>query len=105
MFQLLRLLVHAIQPLLVPFCFFFAWAIVGLLGWSLWTAGRETIARGQQMHRIPCAGCQFFTRDYHLKCTVRPSTALTEAAISCPDYEPLTSVYVSKRSYDLHGHR
>ncbi len=72
-----------------------------LLGWSLWAATRDTIARGQQMHRIPCAGCQFFTSDYHLKCTVRPSAALTEAAINCPDHTPLTSVYTSNRIYDL----
>ncbi|MBW4580015.1 MAG: hypothetical protein KME42_10640 [Tildeniella nuda ZEHNDER 1965/U140] len=96
MFQLLRPLVHVIQPWLVPFCFLSAWAIVGLLGWSVWTATRDTIGRGRQMHRIPCAGCQFFTSDYHLKCTVRPSIALTEEAISCPDYEPRTNAYSAK---------
>lgn len=99
-FQLLQPFVRLLQPLLVPLCFFSAWTIVGLAGWSLWTATREAIARSQQMHRIPCAGCQFFTRDYHLKCTVRPSAALTEAAISCADYTPLTSVYTSQRSYN-----
>ncbi|PSB32316.1 hypothetical protein [Stenomitos frigidus] len=97
MFQLLRPLVQAIQPWLVPFCFFSAWTIVGLLGWSVWTATRDTIARSRQMHRIPCARCQFFTSDYHLKCTVRPSTALTEEAISCPDYEPCASIYPANR--------
>ncbi|MBD2034911.1 hypothetical protein H6F76_07685 [Leptolyngbya sp. FACHB-321] len=96
MFQLLQPLVHAIQPLLVPLCFLSAWFIVMLVGWSAWTATRDTVARGRQMHRIPCANCQFFTRDYHLKCTVRPSTALTEEAIGCPDYEPVTSAYTSK---------
>ncbi|MBW4469783.1 MAG: hypothetical protein KME45_05195 [Stenomitos rutilans HA7619-LM2] len=100
MFQLLQPFVHALQPLLVPICFLSAWAVVGLLGWSLWAATRDTIARSQQMHRIPCAGCQFFTSDYHLKCTVRPSAALTEEAISCPDYAPLMNAYTSNRSYD-----
>jgi RNA polymerase subunit RPABC4/transcription elongation factor Spt4 len=39
------------------------------------------------MHQIPCANCQFFTRDYHLKCTVHPAQALTEEAIGCGDFE------------------
>jgi len=84
------------RPLLVPLCFLVAWSIVVLLGWSVWAVTRDTLARSQQMHRIPCANCQFFTRDYHLKCTVRPSTALTEEAINCPDYEPVASAYTLK---------
>lgn len=87
MFQLLQLLVRVIQPYLVPICFVAAWGIVILLAWSLWAAMRDTIARGQHMHQIPCANCQFFTHDYHLKCTVHPAQALTETAIGCADYE------------------
>ncbi|WP_421657303.1 hypothetical protein [Leptothermofonsia sp. ETS-13] len=87
MFQLLQLLIHTIQLLLVPICFVSAWVIVFLIGWSLWAATRDTVARSRQMHQIPCSECRFFTSDYHLKCTVHPSTALTEAAINCPDFE------------------
>jgi len=54
---------------------------------------RDTVAQTRQMHRIPCAGCQFFTSDYHLKCTVHPSLALTEDAIDCMDYEPVDNSY------------
>jgi hypothetical protein len=73
---------------MVSICFFCAWSILLLLFWSIWTAMRDTVTRSQKMHRIPCADCQFFTSDYHLKCTVHPSDALTEEAIDCHDYTP-----------------
>ena len=47
-------------------------------------AGQEHLAR---LHQIPCSGCQYFTGDYSLKCTVHPYEALTEDAISCLDFE------------------
>ncbi|MGA7937212.1 MAG: hypothetical protein WCA35_26915 [Kovacikia sp.] len=93
MFQILQTLVRAIQPLLVPLCLMFAWAIVILIGWSILSAMRDTVARSRRMHQIPCANCQFFTKDYHLKCTVHPSLALTEEAIDCPDFNPITTLY------------
>ncbi len=67
--------------------------IVIIIGWSIWSAVHDTIARSRQMHRIPCADCQFFTKDYHLKCTVHPSSALTEDAINCPDFQPKENLY------------
>lgn len=42
----------------------------------------------QQLHKIPCSRCAYFTGDYRLKCTVCPSQALTEEAIGCRDFEP-----------------
>ncbi|UBF28633.1 hypothetical protein K9N68_12570 [Kovacikia minuta CCNUW1] len=93
MVQLLQFLIRAIQPLLVPLCFVFAWVIVILMVWSIWAAMRDTVARARQMHQIPCANCQFFTRDYHLKCTVHPSIALTEDAIDCPDFKSPGNLY------------
>jgi len=92
-FPILQLLLQKLQPLLVPVCFVSAWAIVLLLGWSLWSAMRDTVVQSQQLHRIPCAGCRFFTHDYHLKCTVHPSIALTKDAIDCSDYTPVTNSY------------
>ena len=91
MFQILYYLVYAIQPLLVPICFVCAWALVILLGWSIWTAARDSVKTAQQMHQIPCSGCQYFTDDYRLKCTVNPSMANTEEAIECMDYQPKTN--------------
>lgn len=42
-------------------------------------------------HRIPCYKCDFFTNDYHLKCTVHPSFACSEQALGCIDFEPKTA--------------
>lgn len=51
----------------------------------------DSVAKAKQMHNIPCANCQYFTGDYRLKCTIQPHAALSEAAIDCPDYRPITS--------------
>ncbi|WP_448597356.1 hypothetical protein [Thermoleptolyngbya sp.] len=73
---------------LVPVCFVAAWSIVGLVAWNLISAGRDGLAQARQMHKIPCSECRFFTGDHHLKCTVHPDWALSEAAMNCADYEP-----------------
>ncbi|MBR8826823.1 MAG: hypothetical protein DSM107014_02790 [Gomphosphaeria aponina SAG 52.96 = DSM 107014] len=88
MIEILYHLIKAIQPILVPLCFVSAWTFVILLGWSLWSGMRATVARAKQMHQIPCANCQFFTNDYRLKCTIQPYIANTEKAIDCCDYRP-----------------
>ena len=85
-FRLLYYLVQAIQPILVPLCFFFAWIFIVLVGWTLCSAMRDTAARAKRMHKIPCTNCQFFTNDYRLKCTIQPLIANTEKAIDCFDY-------------------
>ncbi len=86
-FMVLSLAIRGIQPILVPLCFVCAWAFMGLLGWNLWSAMRDGVSQAQQMHRVPCSECRFFTGDYHLKCTVHPNRALSEEAIDCPDFE------------------
>lgn len=91
-FRLLYPLVQAIQPLLVPLCFIFAWGTVILCGWTLWSALRDATARARQMHEIPCPSCRFFTNDHRLKCTVQPRIANTESAIDCPDYRSIGSL-------------
>jgi hypothetical protein len=63
-----------------------AWGFLGMLGLSLMQLGRDLIQRSRRMHAIPCSRCQFFTRDYRLKCPVHPLTANTETAIDCRDY-------------------
>jgi hypothetical protein len=92
-FQLLYPLAHALQPFLVPICFFFAWTFVLLTAWSIVSMGLSGFSKAREMHRIPCADCQYFTGDYTLKCTVHPSKALSEDAINCPDYAPAPSPY------------
>jgi hypothetical protein len=86
-FQLLYILIQALQPFLVPICFVVAWSFILLVGWTMWSAIRDTTARAKQMHEIPCANCQFFTNDYRLKCTVQPTLANTEEAVHCFDYQ------------------
>lgn len=41
-------------------------------------------------YTLPCRNCHFFTNNHHLRCTVHPSAALTEQALDCPDYHPLS---------------
>ncbi|NJR50985.1 MAG: hypothetical protein HC780_16805 [Leptolyngbyaceae cyanobacterium CSU_1_3] len=81
-------LMHTIQPFLVPICFVLAWAFTLLTVWSIGSLVFSGVSRARQMHRIPCADCQYFTGDYTLKCTVHPSIALSEEAIDCSDYAP-----------------
>ncbi|MEH2330258.1 hypothetical protein [Nostoc sp.] len=94
MLELMSFLLHGIQPLLVPICFIVAWTVTILVVLSLWSAARDSVTTAKQMHQIPCTGCQFFTDNYRLKCTVRPSIANTEEAINCSDYQPKTNPYL-----------
>jgi hypothetical protein len=87
--SLIRGLIQVIRPVFTPLLLVFAWTLLFLVGWSVWAAVRDGIENAKQMHQIPCANCRFFTQNYHLKCPVHPKTALSEAAINCPDYEPL----------------
>jgi len=89
--ELVNFLIRVIQPFLVPICFVAAWTIIILFASSLWIAARNSFSTAKQMHQIPCANCQFFTNNYRLKCTVHPSTASTEEAIDCSDYQPKTN--------------
>jgi hypothetical protein len=91
MLELLNFLISTIQTFLVPICFVTAWTVIILLISSLWTAARDSVSTAKQMHQIPCSGCQFFTDDYRLKCTVHPSIANTEDAIHCMDYQAKTN--------------
>ncbi|MEH2198994.1 hypothetical protein CDG77_12925 [Nostoc sp. 'Peltigera membranacea cyanobiont' 213] len=94
MLELISFLLHGIQPFLVPICFVVAWTVTIFVVLSLWTAARDSVATAKLMHQIPCTGCQFFTDNYRLKCTVRPSIANTEEAIDCSDYQPKTNPYL-----------
>ncbi|NEQ05218.1 MAG: hypothetical protein F6K37_04270 [Moorea sp. SIO4E2] len=86
MFQLLYVLIYALQPDLDLICFCLAWGITMILVWTVLSAVRESFAVAKRLHQIPCSNCQFFTGDYRLKCTVHPSVANSEAAINCIDF-------------------
>ncbi|MBC1224079.1 hypothetical protein GNF10_20765 [Nostoc sp. UCD121] len=94
MLEVIFFLLRGIQPFLIPICFITAWTVTILVVMSLWTAARDSVATAKLMHQIPCTGCQFFTDNYRLKCTVRPSIANTEEAIDCRDYQPKTNPYL-----------
>jgi hypothetical protein len=97
-FLLIHKLIQAIQPLIVPICFVFAWLLMFLIGWSLWSAFRDGVKNARQMHQIPCSSCQFFTQNYQLKCPVHPTKALSIDAINCPDY--MLKAYMSSSNSD-----
>lgn len=63
------------------------WLVLASFLWSLWEDLVRGFANLRRLHQIPCDRCAFFTGDYHLKCTVHPSKALTEEAIDCLEYE------------------
>jgi hypothetical protein len=54
--------------------------------WHIGATVRAAWQKTRKLHQIPCDRCQFFTQEYHLKCTVNPYTALSEHAIGCPDF-------------------
>ncbi|BAY23070.1 hypothetical protein NIES2100_28340 [Calothrix sp. NIES-2100] len=91
MLKLISDLIHGIQFFLIPICFVVAWSVIILGAWSLWATVRDSVNKAKQMHQIPCTGCQFFTDDYRLKCTVHPSRANTEEAIDCTDFHAKTN--------------
>lgn len=74
-------------------CFVVTWVFILSLVWGTLAMIQDTIRVSQKLHQIPCANCQFFTDSYYLKCPVHPSSALTEEAINCMDYEPQFSGY------------
>ncbi len=85
--QLILLVIKAIQSVLIPICFGCAWLLVALFIWNIWIGARNTFASARQMHQIPCSNCVFFTNDHRLKCTVHPQIANSESAIGCRDYQ------------------
>ncbi|MGI0483234.1 hypothetical protein ACN4EE_20945 [Geminocystis sp. CENA526] len=71
---------------LQPIYFVVAWVFLGILLSTLIGGFRDIKKRGEIMHKIPCSECQYFTNNYHLKCTLQPRIANTELAIECPDF-------------------
>ncbi|MES1024631.1 hypothetical protein ABN584_17205 [Gloeocapsa sp. BRSZ] len=42
----------------------------------------------QQLNKIPCSNCRYFSSNPYLKCAVNPKIALTQEAIDCTEYCP-----------------
>ena len=87
MLNFIFFLIQGIKPFLIPICSIIAWIVIVLVFLNLWAATKETLKTAQEMHKIPCHNCQFFTNNHRLKCTVNPCVANTEAAIGCQDYQ------------------
>jgi hypothetical protein len=73
MFQLFRMMI--------------AWGVVGLAIAQIYRMFTEGTAHARRLHQIPCAGCQYFSGDYTLKCALHPHRAGTLEAIDCIDFE------------------
>jgi hypothetical protein len=71
-------------------CAFCTWIVMILFISSFWLTLKKGIIHLKTLHEIPCSGCEYFTNDYRLKCTVHPKKACEEA-IACIDFEPKTS--------------
>lgn len=70
-----------------PLSMMIAWLLLLLPLWTMARAIAAVLHQAQQMHRIPCHNCRFYSGDPYLKCTVHPHHALTESAIHCPDFK------------------
>jgi hypothetical protein len=64
-----------------------AWGISILSFWTIVLSFKKGMGHLKRLHQIPCSGCEYFTNDYRLKCTVHPINACTEEAIGCRDFE------------------
>lgn len=65
------------------------WVLLMIVfSFSVVRAFKQGAEQVKKLHRIPCYKCDFFTNDYHLKCTVNPSLACSEEALGCIDFEP-----------------
>ncbi len=69
------------------FCALCAWSIVILAIASFCLTLNRGTKHLKKLHDIPCSGCDFFTNDYRLKCTIHPYKACSEEAIGCIDFE------------------
>lgn len=76
--------------LLTFLCAFCAWSIVILAIGSFCLMLNKGTKHLKKLHDVPCSGCDFFTNDYRLKCTIHPYKACSEEAIGCIDFEMKT---------------
>jgi hypothetical protein len=61
---------------------------IGKLSWVYRQKIRQQSFPVQPANTMPCQGCQYFCANPYLKCTVHPTTVMTEASSNCSDYAP-----------------
>ncbi|MFK8185299.1 MAG: hypothetical protein AB8B99_18145 [Phormidesmis sp.] len=86
-FVLLAKFIVWLRPFIPMICFAVTWIVIGIVVVSMISMVKDGIVNVRRMHRIPCANCQYATNDYRLKCSVHPSMAFSEDAVSCRDFE------------------
>lgn len=86
MLQIIKQWLNTHNAYLEPIYLIGAWVFIFSLMTTLWGLMRDIVNRSKQMHQIPCSNCQYFTNDYHLKCTIQPRIANTELAVNCADF-------------------
>lgn len=70
---------------------FCAWTMIIFSIFSFWLMLNKGTNHLKNLHKVPCSGCDFFTNDYRLKCTIHPYKACSEEAIGCIDFETKTA--------------
>ncbi|WP_309740397.1 MULTISPECIES: hypothetical protein [unclassified Chamaesiphon] len=70
-------------------CSIVTWSIVFGACWTLTCHWKTGFIYVQQLHKVPCHKCKYFTNNCALKCAVNPYLACSEAAIDCRDYQHL----------------
>ncbi len=98
-FVLLAKFVIGVRPFLPTICFVLVWGGIAIATYTLFTGLRKGVENVRQLHRIPCANCQYATSSYHLKCSVHPANAFSEQAIGCQDFEPGSLQNLSNTAY------
>ncbi|MBD2772726.1 hypothetical protein [Iningainema tapete] len=72
-------------------CVFCTWATILLFIYSAWRNLSKGTNYVKMLHQIPCAGCEYFTNDHRLKCTVHPQKACSLEATNCVDFKVKTA--------------
>lgn len=64
------------------------WAIAAAIHPFIPKRVQQRLFRLKSPHKALCHQCRYFGHNAYLKCTVHPSTVLTEQALNCLDYSP-----------------
>jgi hypothetical protein len=74
---------------MILICSVLAWGIAFSICWTIVHQSQTGFIHVKRLHNVPCYNCKYFTNSCHLKCTVNPSVACSEAAIDCRDYQSI----------------
>ncbi|WP_432808399.1 hypothetical protein [Pantanalinema sp. GBBB05] len=78
-----EVIAHYTVPGLILLCFIIAFVVSSFP--SLPKLTQKIVFK--RPSKIPCQNCRFFSNSSYLKCAVHPTTAMTQGAIDCSDYQ------------------